>query len=304
MAENELQRQVITLQQTVIRVLEDALYNHRPVDAAALDRLLWASRAARDGSLDALRSQYQRLLLALPPPPPPSRPPQRGRGQDFVRVMHSDVPKAREPTPGPPPRRRLLGPPPPPPLSPPPQRGYGQVTRVTEVVSKKANKKPDSNHDIGVDLFCRYSLDLQRMSDMALSRTFDPPEAKQHPPAAPRGSRHHHHHPGPHCPACREPLAVDATDEWAIEIPVLRVPRGRSRSRSRGRRERGETIKRFRIPARFVIKCHTPEGDFLCALCCGRQNVVFCEDAEALVDHVAREHRIGDIEREWDILAG
>lgn len=293
MAENELQRQVITLQQTVIRVLEDALYNHRPVDAAALDRLLRASRAARDGSLDALRGQYQRLLLALPPPPPPSRPPQRGRGQDFVRVMHSDAPKAREPTPGPPPRRRLLlGPPPPPPLSPPPQRGYDQVTRVTEVVSKKANKKADSNHhNVGVDLFCRYSLDLQRMSDMALSRTFDPPEAKQH-------------HPRPHCPACREPLAVDATDEWVIEIPVLRVPRGRSRSRSRGRREVGETIKRFRIPARFVIKCHTPEGDFVCALCCGRQNVVFCENAESLVDHVAREHRIGDIEREWDILAG
>lgn len=286
MAENELQRQVIKLQQTVIRVLEDALYNHRPVDAAALDRLLRASRAARDGSLDALRGQYQRLLLALPPPPPPpSRPPQRGWGQDFVRVIHSEVPKAREPTPGPPPRRRrLLGP-------PPPQRGYDQVTRVREVVGKKANKNTDMNHSVGVDLFCRYSLDLQRMPDMTLSRTFDPPEAKQH-------------HPGPHCPACREPLAVDATDEWAIEIPVLRVPRGRSRSRSRGRREAGETIKRFRVPARFVIKCHTPEGDFVCALCCGRQNVVFCEDAESLVDHVAREHRIGDIEREWDILAG
>lgn len=100
--------------------------------------------------------------------------------------------------------------------------------------------------------------------------------------------------------------------------------RGRSRSKSRGRnRHRDEVvamtttsttrqrkeIKRFRVPARFVVKCHTRAGDYSCVLCCGPQNgyrgeVVLCDDPEALVDHVAREHRIGDIENEWDILAG
>lgn len=175
------------------------------------------------------------------------------------------------------------------------------------------------------------------MSDMPLSRTFDP--RFEHPPqpsvsaAAARGRR-------PcgtgiaHCPACRVPLAVDTSDMWEIEIPVLvrdkadeRVQRRRGRSRSRDRQQQPREedviatmttkkqrreIRRFRIPARFVIKCHTPEGDFVCTLCCGPQGgyyadggaVVLCEDAEALVDHVAREHRIGDIENERDIFPG
>lgn len=331
------------LQQTVIRVLEDAMYNNRYIDPPGLDRLLFASRTARNGSLDALRGQYQRLLLELPPAPPLVEPPPPQRGREFIRVAEV---QSREPTPAPGSPRRLLGPP------PPPQRYLQEVTRVTEIGQGKKPREPapappmpsssrnghrtKSNPAVGMDFFCRYSLDLQRTSDMPLSRTFDPRDEHHHPnpvsfPPPARGRRTG----TTHCPTCRVSLDVDATDVWEIEIPVFVRDkaesvqrRGRSRSRSKQRKEdvitttatnqRRREIRRFRIPARFVIKCHTPEGDFVCALCCGPQDgyhhraggggggvvVVLCEDAEALVDHVAREHRIGDIENEWDIFPG
>jgi hypothetical protein len=68
--ENRLQAQIIQLQQTVINVLQDALYNNRPLTQADMERLIAAQHAARDGSLDALEGQYSRMLnnkRLLPP---------------------------------------------------------------------------------------------------------------------------------------------------------------------------------------------------------------------------------------------
>ncbi|SPJ79119.1 uncharacterized protein FTOL_07510 [Fusarium torulosum] len=78
--ENKLQAQVIALQQTVINVLQDALYNGRQLDRADMARLIAASDAARDGSLGALRQQRQRLMddeMPMPPPQPALPPPKR-----------------------------------------------------------------------------------------------------------------------------------------------------------------------------------------------------------------------------------
>ncbi|KAK8065853.1 hypothetical protein PG997_012600 [Apiospora hydei] len=72
--ENRLQAQVISLQQTVINVLQDALYNGRQLDNADMSKLIAASNAARDGSLDALRQQRQRQTLAIEAPPVPAVP--------------------------------------------------------------------------------------------------------------------------------------------------------------------------------------------------------------------------------------
>ncbi|KAJ4303805.1 hypothetical protein N0V90_002706 [Kalmusia sp. IMI 367209] len=73
--ENQLQKQIIQLQQTVINVLQDALYNDRQLSRADMAKLAAASDAAREGSIDALRAQQQRLALveespmrALPAP--------------------------------------------------------------------------------------------------------------------------------------------------------------------------------------------------------------------------------------------
>jgi hypothetical protein len=81
-AENQLQAQIISLQQTVISVLQDALAHDRQLTRADQAKLIAASNAAREGSLDALHQAQQRLSsgstrsaspqrsIAAPPPPP------------------------------------------------------------------------------------------------------------------------------------------------------------------------------------------------------------------------------------------
>ncbi|KAI0491273.1 hypothetical protein F4859DRAFT_41694 [Xylaria cf. heliscus] len=68
LTENQLQAQVITLQRTVIDVLQEALLNRRSLSRGDVERLIAASLAARNGSLDALRQQYQRLSFEPCPP--------------------------------------------------------------------------------------------------------------------------------------------------------------------------------------------------------------------------------------------
>lgn len=60
-AENQLQAQIISLQQTVINVLQDALANDRQLTRADQAKLIAASNAAREGSLNALEQAKQRL---------------------------------------------------------------------------------------------------------------------------------------------------------------------------------------------------------------------------------------------------
>lgn len=60
--ENKLQAQIITLQQAVINVLQEAMMDGRTLSKADIHRLIAAQNMARDGSLEALRGQYDRLL--------------------------------------------------------------------------------------------------------------------------------------------------------------------------------------------------------------------------------------------------
>ena len=59
--ENQLQAQIIQLQQTVINVLQDALYNDRQLTRADMAKLIAASNQAREGSMVALQEAQQRL---------------------------------------------------------------------------------------------------------------------------------------------------------------------------------------------------------------------------------------------------
>ena len=58
LTENQLQAQIISLQQTVIHILQDALANERPLSQSDMQKLMLASQSAREGSLDALRAQH------------------------------------------------------------------------------------------------------------------------------------------------------------------------------------------------------------------------------------------------------
>jgi hypothetical protein len=63
LAQTQLQGQIITLQGTVIRLLEDSLITGRMPD---INKLYNASEFARDGAIRALRDQYQRMLQSAP----------------------------------------------------------------------------------------------------------------------------------------------------------------------------------------------------------------------------------------------
>jgi hypothetical protein len=61
--ENQLQGQIITLQGTVIQLLDEALRTGRLEN---INKLYNATELAREGSLAALQGQYQRMLQAAP----------------------------------------------------------------------------------------------------------------------------------------------------------------------------------------------------------------------------------------------
>lgn len=226
--ENRLQAQVIALQQTVINVLQDALYNGRQLDNADMNKLIAASNAARDGSLDALRQQRQRQTLAIEAPAPAPAP---------------AVPM------------------------PPPAVSFAPPKRAMTVVSE-----PEP-------IYCRYSLDLQYVRNKPLARTF-----------APGGDCC--------CPGCGIRLHAEADDFWEIE----KRARGRPREGRRG--SSSEVVldeREFHVGQRFVVKCHTPDGEFACVLCSRfRDKDVLCPTVDQLINHVGRDHTIDELEREED----
>lgn len=226
--ENRLQAQIIALQQTVINVLQDALYNGRQLDNADMSKLIAASNAAREGSLDALRQQRQRQTMAIEAPAPAPAVPM-----------------------------------------PPPAVSFAPPRRAKTVISE-----PEP-------LYCRYSLDLQYVRNKPLARSF-----------APGGDCR--------CPGCGIRLRAEADDFWEIE------KRARSRATREGRRgsSSSEAVldeREFHVGQRFVVKCHTPDGDFACVLCSRfRDKDVLCPTVDQLINHVGRDHTIDELEREED----
>jgi hypothetical protein len=219
MTENLLQKQIITLQQTVINVLQDALYNKRELTRADMAKLVAASDAAREGSLSALRSQQQRLALEDSSAPP------------FAAS----------------PSRALTAP-------------------------KRASSVSGSD-----TLYCSYSLNLQYISKKPLAASF-----------APGGECR--------CPDCGLRLDVSSDDFWQIgkRTPILIKENGYEK-------EVMET-REFRLAQRFVVKCHTADGEFACVLCNKhRERDALCRTVEALVRHVGNFHETDELELDVDL---
>lgn len=209
--ENRLQAQVIALQQTVISVLQDALCNGRQLDSYDMSKLIAASNAAKDGSLDALRQQQQRQLLAIESPP----------------------------------------------------QGFAPPRRASTVLDAEP-------------LYCRYALDLQYIRNKPLNASF-----------APGGTCR--------CPECGIRLNVKSDDFWEIDKRAPRII-------ADGRYEREVIVEReFHLGQRFVVKCHTPDGEFACVLCTRHRNRdAICPTVKSLINHVGKYHDISELEREVD----
>lgn len=211
-------------------------------------------------------------------------------------------------------------PPPPRALLPPPTRSKTPAPPPPRSASKMRNAK---------DFFCRYSIDLQRSPKMPLARSFDPGRESRCPackiripvdsddmwdvdfpitgklPPAPA----HPRAPSPGLPSGSS--SKGASDKKAKQPPPPPTAENGT-ALSRGRSRTGKEVVAvteqsgrkltFRVPARFVVKCHTPLGEYACGLCAGAV-VVLCETPEDLVDHIAKEHKTADIEKDVDIIA-
>lgn len=222
--ENQLQAQIIALQQTVISILQDALYNDRQLTRADMAKLITASNEAREGSLEALRQAQQRL-----------------GGSQVSNGSHRSVSPSRS--------------------LPPPQRA---PTTIVEGPEK---------------LFCQYARDLQYMQGKPLAASF-----------APGGSCI--------CPACGVQLDVTSDDFWMIgkRTPITVV------DKTTGYETELLDTREFRLGQRFVIQCHTPEGEYACTICNKGQDVdAICRNVESLVKHVGTYHEASELEREPDL---
>lgn len=126
-------------------------------------------------------------------------------------------------------------------------------------------------------LFCRYSLDLQFIAKKPLAASF-----------APGGSCA--------CPDCGRRLDVTADDFWQIgkRTPII-VQDGPYEKEIMETRE-------FHLGQRFVVKCHTADGEYACVLCSKhRDRDAICRTVEALVNHVGRFHEVHELERDADL---
>ncbi|KAK4463029.1 hypothetical protein QBC42DRAFT_296314 [Cladorrhinum samala] len=280
-AQTQLQSQIIILQSSVIKLLEEALITGNPPD---ISRLYNTSEFARQGSIRALQDQYQRMIQSAAGPPAPypgpggpvssrprapirrtsSTPSLRGsdRGSVYGRQQHQQQPHQQQ--------RKAL---------PAPSAAGGSVVSASRVG--------------GSPLFCRYAEDLQRTA----GAPFDLSDRQ-------------------HCPACRAVLGFSNQSSWRIEKKVrLRADdrmSNRSSSRIRGDGRGGDddedgdsqvVTRSFILTPRFVAKCHRegPNG-YACYLCNrNRDRDTICRSEEALVNHVASKHGVSEYVHERDI---
>ena len=135
-AENKLQAQIITLQQTVINVLQDAMLSGRSLSKADIRRLIAAQDSARQGSLDALRDQYDRMLEDQKRPLPIEYEPRRRSRQYTLPPPDAD-------------------------------ESFAPVRRVQTMPANSGSRS--SSPPL---LYCRYAHDLQTNTRMELSPAF------------------------------------------------------------------------------------------------------------------------------------
>lgn len=270
--QNQLQGQIITLQSTVINILEDALYTGRIAD---INKLYNASELARDGSIAALQQQYQRMLEAAPLRQG-MRPPLLRRTSSTPTMKPLPAPERTQPS-----RtsksKRFVG-----------TAGYRDNNDVREVHDDDADADADADIDTAATnattfsaegpLFCRYAMSLQDSVRMPLDPAFSPDGSNR-------------------CPKCSAYVAVERGRAWKIvkEIvhEVLSTP---------NYDEEKIEERTYLLSNRFVIKCHRERGGFACVLCARfRDRDTILASAHGLVKHVWRRHDVDEYEAEPDI---
>jgi len=276
--QTQLQSQVITLQGTVIGLLEDALYSGRIAD---VNKLFNASEFAREGSIRALQDQYMRMLQAAPVRRPvgpvrriSSTPTLHPSGPRSIHMRTEKADKA------PSVRSRALT-----------EKALdeheeedmvAQSKALSIVESRPANGSVKETAALAVldstgPLFCRYAMDLQNTS-MPLDACY-----------AKGGSQA--------CPLCGTRVPVEAGRAWKIEKEIVHERVSKPKYEEEVIEERT-----FLLGNRFIIKSHREKAGYACVLCYRhRDRDTICESISGLVKHVWQKHDVSEYESDGDI---
>jgi len=264
--QNQLQSQVIMLQSTVINLLEGALHTGRIED---INKLYNASEFARDGSIRALRDQYQRMLQAAPV--------QRPHGP--VRRISSTPALSTRSGGGRPSKARSIA------------KSRGRNDQVTEINEERAEPTDQTQRGVDAvettsathmfdtdgDLFCSYATSLQK---------FDEP---LHSNFTRDGSLA--------CPGCGTRIAIQPSRSWRIDKELVHEKKNEGRFEN----ERIEERTYF-VSNRFIVKCHRPGAGFACILCFKyRDSDTLCENTQRFINHIWKKHSYAEYEADGDI---
>ncbi|KAK1777619.1 hypothetical protein QBC45DRAFT_416358 [Copromyces sp. CBS 386.78] len=274
-------------------MLEEALYTGDPPD---IRKLYNASEFAQEGSMRALRDQYQRLLQSAPidqralPAPGPGPAPSHRSGpsqsrpiapvrrisstpslRDYYNTTDYDTSYHRTRT-----------------------RGAGSIShshhsnhsrspsrsrsRARSVASKGTGTSIPKQLTYHHSIYCHYATYLQQ-SGQPLDSSI-----------ASSGV----------CPDCHahlfDPVEVVQRGPWRVDKEVVT-------HNERTGKEEGVEYRSYLLTTRFFVKCHREGGGFACYLCSKhRERDTVCKREESLVDHVGEKHSIGEYEGDGDIL--
>lgn len=267
--ENRLQKQIIQLQQTVINVLQEALYSGRGLTETDQRRLIAAQSAARDGSLDALEDHYARISTRKRREILPNNPPQRlllpatSTATDAPSVHHPPWnPSSALTTTLRPPHSTTPSYAPDPALFCP----YSIHLQTTSQPLPSSSTTPDPTESSLTCPTCHFHIPVSARDYWILSTTTSPS-----PPSS--TSTHAHHHP-------TNDAAHDEEDEDFVPLAATAASPSSPRNRE------------WKVTARFLVKSHTPEGRFACVFCEreGRRYVCVARSVEGLVRHLGKWH--------------
>lgn len=164
----------------------------------------------------------------------------------------------------------------------PTQKALPSARASSRASSSDRSYRPPKRAPTAADmepLYCRYSMDIQYIKMKPLAASF-----------APGGECR--------CPDCGLRLDVESDDFWEINkrSPVL-VDDGRGYEK--------EVIEErsFHLGQRFVVKCHTPNGEYACVLCSRHRDAdAICPSIDTLVHHVGKFHTASELERDPDLF--
>lgn len=262
-AQNQIQSQIILLQGSVIKLLEEAILTGTLPD---LNRLYNTSEFARESSIRALRDQYQRLLDSAPP---------------------RAIQQQRRPT-GP--MRRIS--------STPSLRGDRSTTNSTWSHGAPLKKAVTHPSNAGEPLFCRCAREMQYTSKPLHSVLADDRGAAV---CAGCGVGVDDGDDAEGCRSWRieKELAVRAGGRRgsANDDRMAMISRG-----TNSLPDSEIVVLTYLLTRRFIFKCHREDSGYACYLCClYNDRDTLCRSEEGLVNHVTSKHSVREYSGDRDI---